>query len=122
MSRDEAPLLDILRYSDRALRAAHGRRLEELERGRDAPIAPDPSLASDRRSGQRFVGRISGTAQSNPVDTNRWNAGQTYSCIPANRLGSRLEIGDRRPAETGGICALARNQKVRALRPPLSVL
>ena len=32
MNRDDAPLLDILRYSDRALRAAHGRRLEELER------------------------------------------------------------------------------------------
>jgi hypothetical protein len=27
MSRDGAALLDILRYSDRALRAAHGRRL-----------------------------------------------------------------------------------------------
>ena len=32
MSRDDAPLLDILRYSERALRAAHGRHLEELER------------------------------------------------------------------------------------------
>ena len=67
-------MLDILRFSERAMRATNGRRLEELQRDETLQSALVHPLIVIGEAVKRIIGEISGRKHSNSVGADGWHA------------------------------------------------
>ncbi len=92
MKRDDAFLLDILRFSERAIRAANGRRLEELQRDETLQSALVHPLIVIGEAVKGLSGEL--REDSDPVRADGWHARQAYPRLPSHRLGTGLESGN----------------------------
>lgn len=94
MNRDDAFLLDILRYSERAMRATKGRGLEELQRDETLQSALVHPLIVIGEAVKGLSAEFREEKHPNSVGADGWHARQAHSRLPSHRLGTGVESGD----------------------------
>jgi uncharacterized protein with HEPN domain len=94
MNRDDAFLLDILRFSERAMRATNGRHLEELQGDEILQSALVHPLIVIGEAVKGLSGKFREQNTQNSVGADGWHARQAYPRIPSHRLGTGLESSD----------------------------